>query len=266
MIKKPILFFFAMLVISFLVEASEFWLITKKFVVKPGENLVVNVREGDDFFGSPWKLAKDSISKMELHHKNTVSNVQPRLVESTKNNLQIPLAQEGTHILLLETKETYLDKNSEDFNAFLKSYEIDDVYTQREKSNSLNTNGREITCRYAKLIVQAGEKTDNTFRKEVGIPLDIVPVQNPYDLKIGDPVQFKVLYQGKPLFGAKIRVWNFYNNRTAVQNIYSQQDGMISTHISNAGAWMVSVVKTVPVNHAEADWKTHWTSLVFGVK
>lgn len=252
--------------VSLLTEAGEFWLSTSKFVLKPGENLIVSFREGEDFLGASWEFTKQNISKLELHHKNTVKDVQQKIVAGKNSNLEVAVEPEGTHLLLLQTNAVFSETEADEFNAFLKAYELDEVISQRKKSNSADKNGRAFVSRYAKLIVQAGEKTDNTFRKEVSIPLDIIPVKNPYDLKIGDPVQFRIQHEGKALFGAKVRVWNFYNNRTTVQNIYSQQDGMISTHISNGGAWMVSVVKAVPSQNAEADWNTHWTSLVFGVK
>lgn len=78
----------------------------------------------------------------------------------------------------------YSETGADEFNAFLKAYELDDVISQRRKSNSSDAKGRELVSRYAKLIVQAGGKTDSTFRKEVDIPLDIIPVKNPYDLKL----------------------------------------------------------------------------------
>lgn len=247
-------------------QAHEFWLQPLKFVVKTGENITVNFRVGEDFFGEPWTFTKDSIVKVELHHKNTVRDLKTSIVEGTKNNLQTPLPNEGTYLLVLQSKDAYSDLEAEEFNAYLKKDELDDAYAHRSKTNTLEKNGTEFYSRYTKLLVQAGEKTDNTFRKEIGFPVEIIPEQNPYNLKLGDPVQFRILFQGKPLFGAKVRVWNFYNNRTTVQNIYSQQDGTISTHISNRGSWMVSFGKMIPSKNPKADWQSYWASLVFGVK
>lgn len=85
-------------------------------------------------------------------------------------------------------------------------------------------------------------------------------------MKKGDPVAFKILFEGKPLFGAKVKVWNRHNHRTSVQNIFSQQDGVIETHISNPGSWMVSVVKMVPSKNPKAQYRSYWGTLVFGVR
>jgi uncharacterized GH25 family protein len=266
MVNKKIAGFTGLILCGIAVQAHEFWLQPLKFVLKTGESLVVNFKVGEDFLGEPWTFTKDRIVKLELHQKNTVKDLKKDVVEGAKNNLQTALPNEGTYLLVLQSSEAFSDLEAEKFNAYLKEDELDDAYAHREKTNTLDKNGTEFYARYAKLLVQAGEKTDNTFRKEIGLPVEIMPEQNPYNLKLGDAVQFKILFQGKPLFGAKVRVWNFYNNRTTVQNIYSQQDGMISTHISNPGSWMVSFVKMVPSKNPKADWQSYWASLVFGIK
>jgi hypothetical protein len=61
-------------------------------------------------------------------------------------------------------------------------------------------------------------------------------------------------------------VWNRYKNRTTMQPIYTQQDGRIEAHVSNPGAWMVSVVQMIPSDDPKADWRSYWGSLVFGVQ
>jgi uncharacterized GH25 family protein len=266
MLKKKCISLLVLLCLSLMALAHEFWLQPLKFVHKVGESLTVNFKEGGDFLGQPWVFTKENVEKLELHQKNTVVDLKKNVVEGNKNNIQTTLTNEGTYLLMLQSNDALEESEAEKFNEYLRSYELDDAITQREKSGSVDKAGKEVYTRYSKLLIQAGAKTDNTFRKELGLPVEIIPAQNPYTLKVGDPVQYKILFQGKPLFGVKVRVWNFYNNRTTVQNIYSQQDGMISTHISNPGSWMVSFVKMVPSKNPKAEWQSHWASLVFGIK
>jgi uncharacterized GH25 family protein len=246
--------------------AHEFWIYPSKFFYAPGEQLLISFMVGENFMGEPWDLKAGRIERLELHHEKSVSNIQNKIVEGVKNNVQVSLNDEGTHMIVFQSNHKLIELESEKFNTYLKEDGLDDVYDQREKTNSLNKIGKERYARYAKLLVQVGKKPDDTFKKEAALPVEIVPMQNPYALKIGDPIQFKILFEGKPLFGAKVRIWNRYNNRTTVQNIFSQQDGMIETHVSNPGAWMVSFVKMVPSKNPEAEWQSYWASLVFGVK
>jgi uncharacterized GH25 family protein len=140
------------------------------------------------------------------------------------------------------------------------------VYDQRKKANTLTKPSKEFYSRHTKLLLQVGDVKDDTYKKVAGLPIEIVPDRNPYSLKKGDLIRFKILWQGKPLFGTKVKVWNRFDNRTTIQNIYTEQDGTMETHISNPGAWMVSVVTMVPSKKEGADWESYWGSLVFGVK
>jgi uncharacterized GH25 family protein len=258
--------FVGLLLCSLLAQAHEFWLQPQKFVLQQGEPLVVSFKVGENFMGEPWDLQKHKIERLDLHHKNTVKDLKESVKEGDKDNLQTPLAEAGTHLLAMQSNAAFIELEAEKFNAYLEEDGLDDAYAYREKNKLLDKPAKELYTRYSKLLVQVGETTDNTFRKEIGFPVEIVPEQNPYALKLGAAIRYKILFNGKPLFGVKVRVWNRYNNRTTVQNIYTQQDGTIDTHISNPGAWMVSFVKMVPSKDAKADWQSYWASLVFGVK
>lgn len=266
LVNKKIIGVSVLLVSGFLIQASQFWLQPVNFIVKTGESVVVNFKEGENFMGRPGSLKKDDLLKLELHHKNTMKDLKGEIVEGEKGAVTATLANEGTYVLVMQSGNAFSNLEAEKFNTYLKEDELDDAYTQREKTNGLNKNGTELYAYCAKLLVQAGEKPDNTFRKETGLPVEIIPEQNPYGLKVGSPIQFKILYMGKPLFGAKVRVWNNYKNRVTVQNIYSQQDGMISTYISNPGMWMVSFIKMIPSKDPKADWQSYKASLVFGIR
>ncbi|MBT1699951.1 DUF4198 domain-containing protein [Fulvivirgaceae bacterium PWU4] len=266
LMNKKLVSFATLLACSFLAQASEFWLQPLKFVHRPGEDLVVNFKVGEGFVGEPWTVKKDRLERLELHQKNTLKDLKGQVVEGDKDNLKTPLTAEGTYLLAMQSTNASSEMEAEKFNAYLKDNGLDEAYGQRRKTNTMAKNGTELYARYSKLLVQAGEKTDATFRKEVGFPVEIVPEQNPYTLKVGDPVKFRILYMGKPVFGAKVKVLNFNNNRTTAQNIFSQQDGTIETHISNPGRWMVSFVKMVPSKDPKADWQSYWATLVFGIK
>jgi uncharacterized GH25 family protein len=166
----------------------------------------------------------------------------------------------------MQTENTFIELEGEKFDEYLKEDGLDEIYALRQKTNILNKPSSEYYSLHSKLLVQVGSHTDDTFRKVAGFPIEIIPERNPYMLKKGDPVRFRILFEGKPLFGAKVKVWNRFNNRTTIQNIYTEKSGMIETHISNPGRWMVSVVKMVPSKQDGAEWQRYRGSLVFGVE
>jgi uncharacterized GH25 family protein len=165
----------------------------------------------------------------------------------------------------MQTKKSFIKLEAETFNAYLKDQGLDEVVALRKKKEQVADSAREYYSRYSKLLVQAGAGSDDTYKKIVGLPVEIIPIENPYTLKVGDRIHFQVLFNGSPLFGAQVKIFNRNKGLTTIQKIYTQQDGTIETTVSNNGNWLVSVIKMVPSKDARADWESYWGSLVFGI-
>ena len=235
--------------------AQEYWMQPEKFIVKPGEKLVIDLKAGENFIGEPWSPELNAIE--DAH---SVS-----LMDKDSGRIRYPSKVEGTQVLSLQTNNVFLESDPAKFNDFLKGAGLDDALYLRQQKNMLTLPAKENFSVHTKLIVQIGEKLDEGYKKVEGYPIEIIPLKNPYALKIGDKVRFKILFQGKPVFGARVKVWNRNNNRTTIQNIYTEKDGTIEAIISAPGPWMVSVVSMVPSKLAGADWQSYRGSLVFGI-
>ena len=262
---KRILLTIFFLTLLTLAGAHEFWLQPSRFLFTVGEKLLVSFLVGENFMGEPWDLRKHRIEKLELHQLTKSRDLADSVKEGAKDNLQITLREEGTHMLLMQSNNAFAEMEGEKFNAYLKEDGLDEVLDHRQRTNTLSTSAKESYARYSKLLIQVGDKKDDTYKKVAGFPVEIIPEKNPYALKIGDVIRFKILFQGKPSFGTKVRVWNRFDNRTTVQNIYTEKDGTMETRLSGKGPWMVSVVKMIPSKQVGSDWQSYWGSLVFGV-
>jgi len=264
--SAKLLFCTVLLVMSLLVTAHEFWLAPDKFYFKPGEKVSITARVGDNFIGESWKMSPDRIVRMEHHTGKQITDLKKMIPQNAGDPFEVSLQSEGTHLLVLETNAAFNELDGEKFTAYLEEDGLDDVLYQRKKDQTSGDSATELYSRHTKLILQAGSRTDDNFQKQCNLPIEIIPDQNPTRLKKGDRIAFKILYEGKPLFGAKVKVWNRYNHRTSVQNIFSQQDGMIETHVSNPGHWMVSVVKMGRSKESRSQYRSYWGTLVFGVR
>jgi uncharacterized GH25 family protein len=211
-------------------------------------------------------LKDHKVEKLDIHNGENVKSVLDSIKDDAKSNLRISIKKEGTHLVALQSNNAFIELDAGKFNEYLNEDGLDDVLAQRTKAGTMNSPAKEFYRRYSKLLLQVGDKRDDTFKKELGFPVEIIPEMNPYLLKKGDPVKFKILFDGKPVFGVKVRVWNRYQNRTTIQPIYTEKSGIVETRISNPGPWMVSVVRMVPSKDAGADWQSYWSSLTFGVE
>lgn len=263
--KKYFAASFFLLLIFAAAQAHEFWLQADKFFVAVGERVKIKFMVGENFMGEPWDLKVHQVEKLELHEGTSVKDLRDSL-NVDEQLLKLTFKEEGTKLIVMQSNSAFIELDAAKFNEYLKEDGLDDVLAFREKNKLMNKPSREFYSRHTKLFLQAGEKRDDVFRKTIGLPVEIISDKNPCALKKGDRVRFTILFNGKPFFGAKVRIWNRFDNRTTIQNIFTEKDGTIQMNISNPGHWMISVVRMVPSKDPKADWQSYWGSFVFATK
>jgi len=246
-------------------QAHEFWLLPKKFTYKPGEKMTVDFMVGENFEGEFWDLNRHKVEKMTIYNRLSALDMLPKIAKSAGNNLEYTFNNVGTHLVALESDNAYIELDPEKFDGYLTEDGLDYIKEERVKRGEQNIPSRELYSRYAKLLVQVGDKTDDTYKKSAGLKLEIIPSQNPYDLKSGDYMECKVLYRGNPEPNTLVKVWSHVGNRIFLQNIYTESDGAIRFPISSSGPWMVSSVKMIRSTSSRAEWESMWASLVFEI-
>lgn len=263
--KRGLALLFILIFIG-VVHAHEFWLWPKKFKYDVGEKMILDFMVGEGFEGKYWDMNKNKVEKLTLINRTTKVNLLAKVKNSKGNNLEHVFNNVGTHLIAMESNEAFIEQEPEEFAAYLEEDGLDYIIENRlAKGEQLNS-ARELYTRYAKLLVQVGDRTDDTYKKTAGLKLEIIPSQNPYDLKSGDYMDCKVLYRGNPEPHALVKVWSHVGNRIFLQNIYTESDGAIRFPISNAGPWMVSSVKMVQSRSSRAEWESMWASLVFEIE
>jgi nickel transport protein len=95
-----------------------------------------------------------------------------------------------------------------------------------------------------------------------GQTLQIVPVNTPLPVKAGQPLKLRVLYQGKPVAGA--RVWSDFVNDPDEQGAKSGKDGTVTVKVRNQGLnVIVAVFKSAPEDATKTNDVENLASLSF---
>ena len=255
------------LVAAALATAHEFWLQPAQFRVLVGATLPVRVLIGENFAGEPWAGRRRRLTRfVHVSPTDTASLLSADTVATT-----VTLRQPGTHVVALVTNNAYLTLPAEQFNAYLKEEGLDNALLLRQQRNQLAAPGREAYRRCAKTLVQAGpanpRDTARAYARPVGLPLELVPEQNPYLLRPGALLTVRVLRAGQPLPGALVQVWQQAAGQPAhATKFYSNQNGRVLFRLSTPGRCLVSTVHMAPTSDsAGAGWQSTWASLTFGI-
>jgi uncharacterized GH25 family protein len=247
-------------------QSHEFWLEPFKFKVQPGEAITVKFAVGESFTGEDWDLGRHKVVNMVLHEKQGTQNLTSKVPTTKSIKQKITLTNPGTKLIAMQSDAAFIQLNGEKFNAYLEEDGLENIIAWRKANNKDTVGARELYTRYAKLLVQAGNSPDDTWKKVVGHKIEVVPMQNPSLLKPGDYLTVQVLFEGKTLPHAMVKVWGHVGNKIFLQNTYTENDGTVKFPISANGPWMVSTVRMEQSKNPKADWESSWGSLVFNVE
>lgn len=261
---KSVLPLLALVLLVFVCQSHEFWLEPKKFRFAVGDVMNVNFRVGENFRGELWDMKRHKAENVTLYTTVGPSDLTKTVKATKDNHLSYKFTRAGTHLLTLRSNAAFIKLSGSDFNAYLKEDGLEDISAQRQHAN-VQDSVREFYTRFAKLLVQVGPTTDNTYMKRAGLDHEIVPLLNPYTIKPGAYMKCQVWLNGQLRKHALVKVWSSYNGTTFLQNIYTESDGTVTFPIGTPGRWMVSSVAMAASTKAGADYESKWASLVFEI-
>ena len=137
----------------------------------------------------------------------------------------------------------------------------------RKRDGELNKDIRERYAKHVKAIFQVGEARTDTFKTVLGYPVEIIPQQNPYALKVGQTLEVLCVKDGQPLANQFVLAGREMNGKElAAPSVRTDQRGIARIALKSAGKWYVKFIHMTAVNDAQANYESKWATLTFEVK
>ena len=97
------------------------------------------------------------------------------------------------------------------------------------------------------------------------MPLEIIPLNNPYQMKAGEAISIKVLFNNQPLKHKMVVAWHkTATQKTTHRKLKTDANGALQIKLDKAGYWMISTVHMEEVkNNPEANYQSYWGNLTF---
>ncbi len=245
--------------------SHEFWLAPNQFRLKPGQTAKLDLFVGEDFHGEIWGARRKRMRSIDHYFGKQKEDLTTQALATDSVAIDIKCKKAGTHLLAMRSNNSLNELPSKEFNAYLEEDGIENILALREKQNQLDKPSREFYQRCAKALLQVGQKTDHTYAINCGMPLEIMPLQNPYRLKVGDKLSVKILFEGKPLPDAVVRSWQKADETKTNQGRFrTNAQGIAEITLNAKGFWMISLVRMVETtDKSQADYQSYWGSLTF---
>jgi len=142
------------------------------------------------------------------------------------------------------------------------------VLEQRQRTHQMDADGSENYSRHSKALVQVRAphaESSPLVTQPVGMTLEIVPDVDPYAAPRPASLPVHVLFEGKPLSGALIKLTNLDQDAEPVETHVTSADGGSRFMMPDRGRWLLNVIWSKPMPASrETDFETWFSSLSFG--
>ena len=258
---------FTILLLSFLPSlfAHEFWLNPGKFIYKRTDKINIRFLVGENFDGENWNGSNEKIRSLKIYYGGVVDDLSPVLTNAAGDSIEYTMIDEGTNLIAYQGTNSFIELEPEKFEAYLKEDGLTNALEYRNEHNEKGCNGREFYQRCAKTLIQVGNVKDQTFKTPTFLPIDIIPLSNPYSLKDKEVFRARIFYKSSPLSNTLVKIWQRVNGKTEKKELTTDATGEIAFRVATEGKWMISTVKMERLNdNPVADWQSFWGSLTWG--
>ncbi len=179
----------------------------------------------------------------------------------------LSFARSGAYVVTLRSDaaaQTHL--SAARFNAYAQEEGLTPALETRAARGLQAIDASERYSRQTKALVQVGDGggVQDAVTRPVGLTLEIVPEVSPYALPRPAILPVRVLYEGRPLAGAMVKLTDLAHDAAPLERRRTDGEGRAAFALPSAGAWMMDVVWTKPLADEGVDFETVFSSLSFG--
>jgi uncharacterized GH25 family protein len=254
-----------------LVAAHDFWLQPIQYWLSPDVLTTMTLQVGHGPFRQRSPIPERRITRFEaIAPKGAVIDLRRQLrLGGPAEDGDFKFESPGAYVLVLQTDDraqTHLP--SIRFNDYLKIEGLTPALEQRARLHQTDADGSERYSRCAKSIVQVGSpgaETQGQISRPVGLTLEIVPEANPYGVPQSTTLPVHVIYAGRPLSGALVKLTHLENDASPLEAHLTDRDGRANFTMPTSGTWLLNVIWTKSLARSEeTDFETVFSSLSFG--
>ncbi|MFT3882021.1 MAG: DUF4198 domain-containing protein [Gemmatales bacterium] len=171
----------------------------------------------------------------------------------------------GIYIAAVTTEPKLITLSAEEFNHYHVADGLPHIYLMRHKEGTLGQPGRERYSKSPKALLQVGDGKEGDPCRTVGLPIEIVPLRNPFQLKVGETLPVKVLFNQQPLADAHLG-WDVPGDGEEPSGtVRTNAKGEALIPISQTGLMAIRLTHMTKAKAADYDWESFWTTLTFRI-
>jgi len=256
-------------VIAATASAHDLFLKLDSYFLQPNSKAIVRVLNGT-FQKSEGAIARERLADLSLHGPGLAASSPESIIwraEDKTSVMEIQTGGSGTYLVGISTKPREIVLKAADFNNYLEEDGLPDILAARKKNNELGKDSRERYSKHVRAVFQVGDTLSDDYKRPLNYPVEIIPQQNPYSLKVGQTMPVLCLLEGRPLVNQfVIAGWESKDGKLVSVNTRTDGKGIARFKLTSAGKWFVKMIQMEPVSAPGLNYESKWATLTFEMR
>lgn len=259
----------AILSATVVTSAHDLFLKLDSYFLQSNSQVTVRLLNGT-FASSDGTVARDRFRDVRLVangvSKSGVEDFSWR-DEAKTTAMQFQTTTPGTYLVGASTKPREIDLKAADFNDYLQHDGLPDTLAERRRDKELKKDVRERYSKHVRAIFQVGDQLTDDYKKPLGYPVEIIPQQNPYSLKVGQAITVLCTLAGEPLVNQFVLAgWQAPDQRLHSVGTRTDRSGVASFKLTQAGKWYLKLIHMTPLADPQLNYESKWATLTFEIR
>ncbi len=253
------------LVFATYASAHEYYLLPKDFTPPAGASVGVEHRLGQKFNGNqmpwvtPWNVRSEIWQDGKSKSAKGIDGDRPALkVSPDQNKIATVIHQSNVDFLTFSTWEKFVSYTNKEGLAHAQQASNDGIKPKEGL--------KEAYARYAKTLITPAGSSEG-IDAPTGLQIELIALKNPMSLSATETMPVQLLYDGKPLAGANLKVFVGIDTEVA-HRIITDTEGKANIPAEGEGPYLLNAIHMTEPQGKEAKaknahWESFWASLTF---
>lgn len=170
----------------------------------------------------------------------------------------------GAWVVAAETAPKLLEMDAADFNDYLLHDGLPHVLAGRMDRGETDRDAAELYSKFVKAVVPVGGSTGgDAARTALGRTLELVPLDDPFGVSVGDTLRVRVVFRGEPVGRANVCWDHPGNGEDFTGQTWTDAGGVAVVPITKPGVTTLRLVHMTRPQTSGHEWESFWASYTF---
>ncbi len=251
-----------------------------------------NTSASIELFNGTFETSDNTIDRDRMVDVSLVGSGQRMVVDTSQwreekgvTILDFNTGAEGTWLAGVSTRARNIEMSAEDFNTYLEHDGVLDMLAWRKENQLLDQAAVEKYSKHVKTVFQVGDKRSNDWHQILGYPIEFVPLNNPYDMHIGEVLTVELLWKGEPLPNQLVYVGSdadthdhehghshdhdheadeeHHHHGDGIQQLRTNENGVVAFKVTDNGRWFLRTIHLTTSEEPGLTHESNWATLTF---